>query len=81
MDDTIRRDEMNRLWADLAVLKMIIAEDVGHRWGPDRVRRWHDRAVHAHESTMTDPAIAANLVRALDNMAEKLLRGATRSNS
>jgi hypothetical protein len=76
-DEPVTRAEINRLWADLAVLQKLIAEDVGHRWGADRIRRWHENAVAAHEIAMAaDPAIMTNTVRALDRLAGKLLRGA-----
>lgn len=72
----VTRDEINRLWADVKALTMLVAHDVGGRWGRDQVDRWCDNRIAALETTTTDPAVTANAVRALDGLAVRLRNAA-----
>lgn len=73
-DAPVTRDEINRVWADLKILQMLVAHDVGARWGRGRVDAWyHSRAASIEEATESEnPAVAANAIRALDALAYRL---------
>lgn len=71
-DAPVTREEINRIWAELKVLRMLVAHDVGHRWGADRVEAWHSSRANAIEDNSEDPAATAHAIRALDELAKRL---------
>lgn len=70
------RDEINRLWADVKTLTMLVSHDVGRRWGRENVERWYDSRIAALESNETDAAVTASAIRALDALAARLRKAA-----
>lgn len=71
MDEKARQDplraELNRLWADIQAAQMLLARIAARLLDADAIERWHEHALAAAEKRdTTDPALAANMTRALD---------------
>lgn len=78
-DAPVTRDEFNRLLADLQILRMLVAHDIGHRWGSERVDHWYHTRAAAFDNANEQPTVIANMTRALDEMAKRLRLAAGRS--
>ena len=72
MDTPVTREEWTRLIADMNALRMLVAHDVGHRWGRARVDAWYDSRTRAIEAQTTPAATTAHAIRALDALGERL---------
>lgn len=74
--DNATRIELNRLWTNQAAAEMVLAHLVARELDRPAVRALHERLVAIAEARHADdPALAANMVRALDRLFD-LLDGA-----
>lgn len=67
--DEKERGEINRLHAEIGVVKLLVARLAAHRWDEAELRAWHDRVLRQFEQKLPDqPDVLANLTTALDEL-------------
>lgn len=71
--EPVTRDEINRLWADLNALRMLVTMDVAARWDDARIEQWFDRlSMRIDQGAATSEAGRANWLRAVGELAAGL---------
>ena len=69
-EEPVTRDEVNRLWAEVHMLRALVVMDVARRWDEPRIEEWFDRITERLDAgAARDESSLANFQRALGLLA------------
>ncbi|MBN8848171.1 MULTISPECIES: hypothetical protein [unclassified Sphingomonas] len=76
----VTRDEINRLWADINMLRTLITWDIAQRWPHEKIDAWYQLiADRLDDGAAHDERAKANYQRALGALAADLRRSAPKN--